>query len=310
MEEKKDKYKGLWPVMLTPFTQAGEVDIRCLEQLTEFYLEHGATGLFANCLSSEMFELSEKERIAIIKTVVANVKGKVPVAATGTFTDSTEDQLEFIKKISDLGVDVVVIVTGIIAGKEDEESVLKEKLMQLAYKTGDTKLGLYECPVPYKRIISPDLVNQLCKTGRFSYLKDTTCDTDQVLAKVKAAENSNLSIFNANTPTSLDTLKGGADGISPISANFYPELYSWLIRYFNDIEKSGTVEYLNRYLTLMDAVTRINYPMSAKVFLAKRGIKIRPVIRTGGSPLNYEEGKIIENLYEQYSRILSELSLI
>jgi 4-hydroxy-tetrahydrodipicolinate synthase len=54
--------KGFIPVMLTPFKNNGAIDYDALTKLTEFYLEAGAAGLFANCLSSEMYELEPDER--------------------------------------------------------------------------------------------------------------------------------------------------------------------------------------------------------------------------------------------------------
>ena len=50
--------KEMWPVMLTPFTERGEVDYNALERLIAFYEEGGCSGLFAICQSSEVFYLS------------------------------------------------------------------------------------------------------------------------------------------------------------------------------------------------------------------------------------------------------------
>lgn len=77
--------KGLWPVMLTPIKEDNTVDYDCLEKLTEFYLSSGAAGLFANCLSSEMFQLTADERVEVTKRVVRTVNGRVPVISTGFF---------------------------------------------------------------------------------------------------------------------------------------------------------------------------------------------------------------------------------
>ena len=62
--------EGFIPVMLTPFTPIGQVDFKGLVRLTDMYIQKGAKGLFANCLSSEMYELSEQERLDVVKTVV------------------------------------------------------------------------------------------------------------------------------------------------------------------------------------------------------------------------------------------------
>ena len=60
--------------MLTPFKGNGEVDYDGLTRLTEYYLKAGAHGLFANCLSSEMYELTEGERLQVVKHVVKVAK--------------------------------------------------------------------------------------------------------------------------------------------------------------------------------------------------------------------------------------------
>ena len=293
--------------MLTPFKTGGEIDFHALDSLTEFYLENGANGLFANCLSSEMYELTTDERLAITASVVKRVKGQVPVVATGTFGGPINQQAEFIRKIHDLGVGSVILISSQLADEGDDESRLKDNLIKLMDFVSNIPLGLYECPVPYKRLISPVLTAELAHSGRFLYFKDTSCNTGIIKQKIEAVAGRILSLFNANTPTALDTLRAGADGISPISAIFYPEFYSWIYSNFKIADRSDQVEYLNDQLIMMDAITRINYPMSAKVFLSKRGIKIEPVIRTAGRALNFEEAKILDKLYDNYLRIFNNL---
>ena len=58
---------GVWPVMLTPFTDDNEVDYEALGKLVDWYIENGVAGLFADCQSSEMFYLSLEERIKIAR---------------------------------------------------------------------------------------------------------------------------------------------------------------------------------------------------------------------------------------------------
>ena len=52
---------GMWPVMLTPLQQNGDVDYPALEELINWYIKEGSSGLFAVCQSSEMFYLSMEE---------------------------------------------------------------------------------------------------------------------------------------------------------------------------------------------------------------------------------------------------------
>ncbi|MBS1934681.1 MAG: dihydrodipicolinate synthase family protein, partial [Bacteroidetes bacterium] len=55
--------KKFVPVMITPFDHKMDVDLNALSSLTDFYLAAGVDGLFANCLSSEMFSITEDERL-------------------------------------------------------------------------------------------------------------------------------------------------------------------------------------------------------------------------------------------------------
>ena len=52
---------GVWPVMLTPFTEDGRIDYNALEHLVNWYIDKGCDGLFAVCQSSEMYYLTLEE---------------------------------------------------------------------------------------------------------------------------------------------------------------------------------------------------------------------------------------------------------
>lgn len=270
---------GLWPVMLTSFTPSHEVDFKGLDALIDFYIRTGANGLFSTCLSSEMFQLTDEERIKVIKAVMARVGGRLPVVASGTFTMDLRQNIDFIGRAFDTGVQAVVVITNQIADSFEDDTVFKRRIELLMKETGDIPLGLYECPDPYKRLLSPELMRWLGETGRFVYHKDTCCDLEAIKAKLEAVRGSNLSFYNANTTTALASLVAGASGISPIGANLYPELYTYLIKMFHQESESERLTKLNAQLAMMDAIVDQGYPYSAKLFLQKRGLPIETVCR-------------------------------
>jgi 4-hydroxy-tetrahydrodipicolinate synthase len=181
--------KKFVPVMLTPFQEGNSIDYKILEDLIEFYLEAGAGGLFANCLSSEMYQLTKEEMLASVSFIVEKVNGRVPIVATGTFPDSIENQAAFVKKIYSTGIDSVIVITSLLAGEEDSEEVFEANVKQLLALTGDVPLGFYECPVPYKRILSAAFLGELVETGRIRYHKDTCLDIDSVRDKIEASKD-------------------------------------------------------------------------------------------------------------------------
>lgn len=307
---KKDKLSdGLWPVMLTPFLENNKVDYDGLRILTRFYIRNGAHGLFSNCLSSEMFQLTDEERLQVIKAVVDTVGAEVPVVASGTFGPDMKSCSEFIRRVYDTGVDAVIVITNQLVEVEQCEEVLKKNVELLLSLTGDIPLGLYECPDPYKRLLSPGLMQWLGQTGRFFYHKDTSCDPVAIRSKLQAIRGTNLSLYNANTTTVLSSLADGARGISPIGANLYPELYRFLLKEFGSGGNTPELAQLNAQLDMMDAIVDQCYPFSAKLFLQQRGMPISTACRIPHGKMKTENYLKLQALMEVFKKTAGEFDV-
>ena len=195
---------GLWPVMLNAFHEDGSIDRSGVDALTDWYIDRGSAGLFACCGSTEMFDLDDGERLDVTRRVVKRAGGRVPVVATGTFGGPVEDQAVFVKRMADTGVDAVVVIVCLLADRNEDEEILKRNMERLLELTDPVPLGLYECPTPYHRRLSPGLFGHLGETGRFLYHKDTVCDIDLLRLKIDAARNTRLGVYNAHFETGLE----------------------------------------------------------------------------------------------------------
>ena len=261
---------GVWPVMLTPFTDDNEVDYEALGKLVDWYIENGVAGLFADCQSSEMFYLSLEERIKIAQFVKKQSDGRVPVVASGHISDKLEDQINELNAVAATGVDAVILISNRLAKEDEDDTVWLENLKKIIQELPENlPLGLYECPYPYKRIISPELLKWCAETGRFYFIKDTSCDLNNMEQKLKAIKGSHLKLFNANSSTLLETLQMGAAGFSGVMANFHPDLYVWLCRNYKKYPEKARK--LADFLTLASMIERQVYPVNAKYAQLKYG---------------------------------------
>lgn len=292
--------RGFVPVMLTPFKDNGEIDYPELARLTELYLEAGAVGLFANCLSSEMFELSPDERVAITKYVVDVAAGRVPVVSTGSFGGPLPEQADFIKRIFDTGVDAVILISGLLAEQFDSDAVFNQNVHTLFDLTGNIPLGFYECPVPYKRLIQPEQLHEFVQTGRLIYHKDTSLDLNSVKAKIKAAEGYQFGLYDAYMVNAVESLKAGAAGVSCIQGNYFPELIVWLCNNFDNNQLKDEVAAVQQFLVdNMDVMHNV-YPVVAKYYLQKSGASISTFCRRDVGQFTSAIKQNVDKLYNQY----------
>lgn len=292
--------KKFVPVMITPFNLKAQIDHDMIEQLIDFYLEAGVKGFFANCLSSEMYSISEDERLELARHVVRYVNGRVPVVATGSFGLTIPDKALFTQKMYDTGVDSVIMITGHFANIDESDAVLLQRFEELFSLTGNIPLGLYECPAPYKRVISPEILATLLATNRLIYHKDTSCNVENVRAKLAVTAGSRLEFYDAHTPNGVASMKMGAAGMSSISGNFYPEILVWLCNHVDDESKQADVQWIQSELQRVDPLIHMAYPLSAKYFLQQRGLPVRTISRAHALELTPEQKATLQQIYHDF----------
>lgn len=297
--------KEFIPVMLMPFCEDKTIDYGALEYLIELYLEAGAKGLFANCLSSEMFELSKQEMVESVSFIVQKVRGRVPIVATGTFPGAIEQQAAFVKEIYGTGIQAVIVITSLMADEHDNEETFRSNVKQLLGLTDNVPLGFYECPVPYKRVIKPEFLGELAQTDRIKYHKDTSLDLDNVKEKIEVtADVADFGLYDAYMVHAVDTLKTGSRGLSCIQGNYFPELVVWLCNNFNDDLEQDKVEQVQQFFIDNMDVMHYAYPASAKYYLrgtySWMGTTCR---RTDIESLDEETKTKLNELKESYDKL-------
>ena len=76
------RYQGLFPVVPTPFTESGELDLESQKRCVDFMIDAGSNGLCILANFSEQFLLADDEREMLTRTVLEHVDGRVPVIVT------------------------------------------------------------------------------------------------------------------------------------------------------------------------------------------------------------------------------------
>lgn len=278
--EDKNYNRGAYTTMITPYTADGKVDYDNARKYVDWYYENGCDGIFSVCQSSEIFYLSLEERVKLNGVVYDEVQKlargggrRMTVVSSGHVSDTLEEQARELCAIAESGTDALILITNRLDINNEGDDVWienAEKLLKLL--PGDIELGLYECPHPYKRLVTPRILKWCMETGRFRFMKDTCCDSAMIKERLDILKGSGFLLLNANCQTLLQSLRDGGAGYCGIMCNYHPRLYAWLCaEYEKEPEKAELVQ----AFMCMSGFTEVGlaYPLTAKYHMCLEGIE-------------------------------------
>lgn len=272
--------------MITPYMTDGEVDYVTAAEYVKWYFKKGCSGVFALCQSSEINWLSVEERVKLNKTVWEAARQleketgrRMTVVSSGHVSTNIDDQAYELNKIIESGTDALILIANKLDPENHGDSLWIENAEKLLSKLpDDVMLGLYECPLPYKRLVTPKILEWAVSTGRFRFMKDTCCDAQLIKERLEIVGGTEFFLMNANCQTLLSSLRNGGAGYSGIMSNYHPELYVWLCENFDkEPEKAEIVQSLLGTVGFTE--TGLPYPLTAKYHMCLEGIKTENIAR-------------------------------
>ena len=284
--------------MITPYKKDGSIDYETAVKYVDWYFEAGLNGIFSVCQSSEIFFLSLEEKAELNRVVYQRAKElekasdkEFVVVSSGHTSDSLEDQAKELNAVWKSGTDALILITNRLDPNNEGDDVFIENAEKLiAMLPKDAKLGLYECPHPYKRLVTPKILKWCVSTGRFYYMKDTCCDAATMAERCKILEGSEFKLLNANCQTLLESMRNGAHGYCGIMANYHPKLYAWLCQNFADQpEKADLIQSVTGTFGFTEV--GLPYPLTAKYHMNLCGIPTENIARNRKSEELTEYGK-------------------
>lgn len=266
--------------MITPYCADGSIDYDTACRYVDWYYENGIDGIFAVCQSSEIFYLSLEERVEFNRRVYERAKAHSKdflVVSSGHVSDTLEEQARELNAIYESGTDALILITNRLdPNNEGDEVFIANAEKLLAKLPPEAKLGLYECPYPYKRLVTPKILDWCISTGRFKYMKDTCCDAAEIARRTDQLKGSGFLLLNANCQTLLESMRSGADGYCGIMCNFHPWLYGWLGKNYGS-EKADLVQSVIGTFGFTEV--GLPYPLTAKYHMNLCGIPTENLAR-------------------------------
>lgn len=263
-------FAGVYALLLTPFQDDLSIDWPGYERYLAWQLEHRPDGIFAVCGSSEMGSLDLEERLELARRAVRAADG-VPVVATANLGPDPAGHGEEVARMVATGVAGVVLVPPAGMGRDQER--LGGYFAEVI-DGSSCPVILYEWPGTAPHLIDADVYAELVRDHRLAGIKDTTCTLDGITAKIGRSDGA--TVFQANAPYMLESIRRGARGIMAIVSTAAADLTLafWRAATAEPTEPSARdAEDYHELLVLLDCALGRGggYPATAKHLANVRG---------------------------------------
>ena len=279
------KPEGIMPALVTPFTDDGKgIDEERLRSLVNHCIGLGIHGVVPCGTTGEFVNMTTEEKKRVIKVVVDEVNGRVPVIA-GTGASGTDQALEMTKYAKDVGADAVLIVTPFYLKPADRG--IYEHYDTIASKV-DMPIILYNIPQCTGLPLPWQMVEDLAQIPNIVGLKDSSGQLSFILAVLEKVRDK-INVLCGHDEVVVAALAAGCSGAILASANVIPDIW---VQMYNHI-KNGELQKARELQYKVQKIARIiagSGAVGAKEALNMMKIKVGPVRKplSVGGELTYE----------------------
>ncbi len=286
--------EGVYSVLPTPFDSGDEVDHESLRRVVDLYLAAGVDGVTALGVTSEVARLSDRERDAVLDTILSHVAGRVPVVA-GTTAEGTTLCLERSRQARSAGA-AAVMVSPPRMPKINSDAVAKH-FTALAQAV-DLPIVVQDYPPISGYAMEPDLLVRVAREipqARTIKLEDapTPYKTARILERAQGLE---LRIFGGlGGMYLLEELAAGATGA--MTGFAYPEILVEIVRQFRAGRIAEASEIFYRTVALMRFEFQEGVGMAIrKEMLRRRGAIAHAAVRPPAASLDASTRAALDRL--------------
>jgi 4-hydroxy-tetrahydrodipicolinate synthase len=211
-------FSGVFPAMVTPFTEDNEIDTETLREDAQRLETAGVDGLVPVGSTGESATLSHAEHVEVIEAVVDAVED-VPVIA-GTGSNNTAEALDLSQQAAAAGADALLLISPYYNKPEPEG--MYEHYRRVADAV-DIPQIVYNVPSRTGRNIEVDTAVRLAEHDNIRGYKAASGDLNRVSEVIERTRDQDFAVLSGDDGLTLPTLSVGGHGAISVVANVEPE---------------------------------------------------------------------------------------
>ncbi|HUR60699.1 MAG TPA: 4-hydroxy-tetrahydrodipicolinate synthase [Opitutaceae bacterium] len=216
---------GTITALATPFHD-GQVSYSDLKRLIEHQIKGGINGLVPVGTTGESPTLTAEEHLDVIRYVIDETRGRVPVLA-GTGSNSTHEAIEYTKLSHEAGADAMLVVAPYY-NKPSQEGLVRH-FSAIAEST-DRPVVLYSIPGRCGIEIGVPVLEKLrAKYKHVAWIKEAGGSVDRV-DQIKQALGADMTVLSGDDSLTLPFMAVGAEGVISVASNLFVREIGKMVR--------------------------------------------------------------------------------
>lgn len=208
---------GSMVALATPMYADGSLDWDKLHELVEWHIEQGTRALVAVGTTGESATLDVHEHLEVIRRVVDQVAGRIPVIA-GTGANSTTEAIELTTTAAKCGADACLLVTPYY-NKPTQEGLYQH--YKAVAKAVNIPQILYNVPGRTAVDMLPDTVRRLSAIANIVGIKEATGNMERARQILELVPE-DFAVYSGDDATAVELMLLGGHGNISVTANVAP----------------------------------------------------------------------------------------
>ncbi len=214
-------FQGSMVALVTPMHPDGALDFDALDRLIEFHIDNGTSAIVAVGTTGESATVDVKEHCTIIRRVVSQVKGRIPVIA-GTGANSTTEAIELTRSAMEMGADACLLVTPYY-NKPTQEGLYRH--YKAISEAAAIPQILYNVPGRTACDMQPETVARLAEFSNIVGIKEATGNLERT-SKIRELCGARMDLYSGDDATGMEFILQGGQGVISVTNNLAPKLMS------------------------------------------------------------------------------------
>lgn len=282
--------RGCGTALVTPFTQEGGLDVDALRKLVQFQLREQIDFLVPCGTTGETPTLEKEEYLGVIRVVVEEAGGKVPIVA-GVGGNNTRHVCDLAKSVGPLGAQAILSVAPYY-NKPTQEGLYQH--FKTIAESSDLPVILYNVPSRTSSNIEPETVERLSRLPNIIGIKEASGSIVQQMDVLRRVDRS-FAVLSGDDAFTFPLMALGGCGVISVVSNQIPRRMSQFARLLRDGNYDAARKLNAELLPLIKANFIETNPIPVKAGLAMMGM-IEEIYRLPMAPMQPENRAKLERV--------------